>query len=218
MVNLKELINIIPDLIKLFLPGFIFISIYSWLINKKFEISIIILWSLFISFINNSIANFITESLINISNTNLINIISILIGVFSAIIMTLLRKSKVFDNILNNLNHKSINSDIFDDIIDYEKKTILYIYLKKSNYCYMGTFCIREEKGLESWIVLVDYYQLDKNKEVIFDSNKVPNNYSIAINERDIERIECVYEDDSDTWKKLRGYDTSLPPQSEQEN
>lgn len=212
MVNLKDLINIIPELIQLFLPGFIFMSIYNWFNNKKLEISIIILWSLFISYIANAIATLFT------SNATGISIISVIIGALSAILITLLKKIKIFNNFLSRVNHKSINSDIFDDIIDYEKKTIMCIHLKNSDIFYMGTFCIREEKGLESWIVLVDYYELNKDNTILFNSNKSSKNYSIAINERDIERVECVYEDDSNTWKKLRGYDTSLPPQSEQEN
>ena len=47
-INLKDLITIMPDVINLFLSGFIFVCTYNWL-NKKTDTSILTVWSLFIS-------------------------------------------------------------------------------------------------------------------------------------------------------------------------
>lgn len=200
MINLKDLIGVIPDLISLFFPGFLFLSIYSWFVNKKNDISIIILWSLFVSYITNILAG-----LTPIENSSILSIISILIAVILSIVAIFICKSNIFAKILKAVNNKTINDDIFNDIIDYKKRTIMCIYLKNSDKFYCGTYCMREEKGLESWIVLVDYGVSDDNG-IVFDSTSVSQHYSMAVNERDIERIELVYEDDSETWKKIRGY------------
>ena len=200
MINLKDLIGVIPDLISLFLPGFLFLSIYSWFVNKKNDISIIILWSLFISYITNILAG-----LTPIKNSSILSIISILIATGLSIAAIFICKSNIFAKFLKSVNNKTINDDIFNDIIDYKKRTIMCIYLKNSDKFYCGTYCVREEKGLESWIVLVDY-NISNDDGVIFDSASVSHHYSMAVNERDIERIELVYEDDSETWKQMRGY------------
>ena len=167
MVNLKDLILLVPDLINLFLSGYICISIYAWLNSKKYEISIIILWSLFLSFIIQSLSK-CTHGILFQSHsfsTPEKYIIYIILGAILGILITFMRQTKLVKFIVDKTNHKSINSDIFDDIIDYDKKTIMNIYLKNSDIFYMGTFRLREEKGLESWIVLTEYYELKKENQ-----------------------------------------------------
>ena len=105
---------------------------------------------------------------------------------------------------VRKLNHKSIHEDIFDDIIDYNKKTILQVYIKNSSVMYIGTFKVREEKGSESYIALIDYAAMDVNtRNVIFNPNKKNLNSSVIINLRDVERIEVIYAKDSDLWNYL---------------
>lgn len=205
MVNLKDLISLVPDLINLFLSGYICISIYAWLNSKKYEISTIILWSLFLSFIIQSLSKCVHGILIHSHSFSTPEkyIIYIILGAILGILITFMRQTKLVKFIVDKTNHKSINSDVFDDIIDYDKKTIMNIYLKNSDIYYMGTFRLREEKGLESWIVLTEYYELKTDNTIVFDSGKEASHYSVAINERDIERIECIYESDSKTWKTL---------------
>ena len=56
-MQLNTMLYIVPDLMNLFVPGFIFIKLLSWLNNKKFETSTPILCSLVIT-INEQISNF----------------------------------------------------------------------------------------------------------------------------------------------------------------
>lgn len=204
--NSHELIKIVPDLINLFLPGFIFMITCSWMNAKKYDVSVLTISSLFISYIISvfyaTIHNFI---FINYDfNESIKSLIYIISGLTFPPIIIFFQNTKLFKKFLRKLNHKSIHEDIFDDIIDYNKKTILQVYIKNSSVMYIGTFKVREEKGSESYIALIDYAAMDVNtRNVIFNPNKKNLNSSVVINLRDVERIELIYEKDSDLWNYL---------------
>lgn len=69
---------------------------------------------------------------------------------------------------------------------------------------YIGTFKFLEENGLDSYIVLIDYASFDKQtKAVSFEPDK-HNLHSVAVvNLRDIERIEIIYSENSEVWKRI---------------
>ena len=103
-------------------------------------------------------------------------------------------------------NHKSINDDIFDDVLDYEKTTMLTIYLKNSDMYYIGRFVYREENGLNSWIALADYSSMDKNTDAeIFEPNAKGLSSSVLINLSNVERIEITYSEDSKVFNRMYG-------------
>ncbi len=204
----KDLIYIIPDLINLFLSGFIFMYTYNWLNNKKTDVSILTIGSLFISFLVKSFYSachsFIFPD-IKINDSVKVFIFSIT-GFLLALFCTYLKKTKLFTKLLYSINNKSINDDIFDDIIDYDKKTMIKVYIKSSDIYYIGRFSFREENGINSWISLIEYYCVDKNtNKKIFDPEQGGLNSSVAINLGNIERMEIIYEKDSDVWKRLVG-------------
>jgi len=204
----KDLIYIVPDLINLFLSGFIFIYTYNWLNNKKIDVSILTVGSLFISFLVKSFYsachNFIFVNL-EINDSVKVIIFSIT-GFLLALFCTYFKKTKLFTKLLYSINNKSVNDDIFDDIIDYAKKTMMKVYIKSSNVYYIGRFSFREENGINSWISLIEYYCVDKNtNKKIFDPEQGGLSSSVVINFNNIERIEIIYEKDSDVWKRLVG-------------
>lgn len=204
-IGIKDLISIIPDLINLFLSGFIFISVYDWLNNIKHDISVITIWSIFTSFLVKAFYSSI--HCVILKDVTINDSVKILIysvtGLCLAFVFTYLKNRKLIRKLLYHTNHKSINSDIFDDIIDYNKKTILNIYLKTSNIYYTGTFWIREEKGLDSWIVLVNYNRINKDTNKLeFDPDSFGFKTTVAINLRDVELIEISYSDGSEVWKR----------------
>lgn len=206
-ITLNNLIYIVPDLIDLFLSGFIFMVVYSWLINKKYDFSVMTVWSLFISYIIKSICS--TIHIFLFTNVGFNDSSKILIyagaGIAFAFFTVWLRKCKIIQKLLYSTNNKSINDDIFDDIIDYEKATMMKVYLKTNIY-YIGKFCFREENGINSWIVLINYISLvkDSNK-ALYKSDIGDIKSVVTINLRDIERIELIYEDDSMVWERLSG-------------
>lgn len=204
-INIKDLIPIMSDLINLFLSGFIFMYTYNWFNNKKTDISILTIWSLFVSALIKSIYS--TIHIFILSNIEIPDAIKIIIysltGFLFAILLTQLKNKEIFNRILYNINNKSINDDIFDDIIDYDKRTMMKIYIKSSDVYYIGRFSFREEKGINSWISLVEYNCIDrKTNNKLFVPKDEGLCSSVAINLKEVERIEIIYEKDSTVWKK----------------
>lgn len=205
-INIKDLIYIIPDLINLFLSGFIFMTMYNWLNHKEMNISLITIWSLFISILVKSICSIVHTFIfvnVNFSDSTKILIYSS-IGLFLAIIITWLRNINPLRMVLYKVNNKSLNDDIFDDVIDYDKRTNMMIYLRNSPLLYIGRFLYREEKGIDSYIALIDYACLStKDGQVIFDPDKSDMLSTVVINLKDVERIQLQYEKDSAVWERF---------------
>lgn len=204
-INIKDLISIMSDLINLFLSGFIFMYTYNWFNNKKTDISILTIWSLFVSALIKSV--YTTIHIFILSNIEIPDAIKIIVytltGFLFAILLTQLKNKEIFNRILYNINNKSINDDIFDDIIDYDKRTMMKIYIKSSDVYYIGRFSFREEKGINSWISLVEYNCIDrKTNNKLFDPKDGGLCSSVAINLKEVERIEIIYEKDSKVWEK----------------
>lgn len=206
IIVIKDLLSIVPDLINLFLSGFIFMVTYNWLNHKKMDTSILTVWSLFISILVKSLCGLLHEIiLVNVIFSDSAKIIIYsLFGFLLAICATWIRKTKLLQKILYKVNNKSVNDDIFDDVIDYNKRTGMFIYLKTSPIVYIGRFLYREENGADSYIALTDYVCLSADDgETIFDPDKSNMLSTVVINLRDIERIQLDYERDSEVWKRF---------------
>ncbi len=194
----------------LFLPGFIYIQLYSWLNSKKNDITITTLWSLIISFIIKSFYSVIHSIVVTtyVFNDALKIIIYIITAILLSVLVAALKKWKCVAKFLKWLNDKTLNEDIFDDVLDYKKPCILQIYLKTSPKLYIGRFVLREEKGLDSWIVLSDYVQMNTNN---MEEEYCPSDHKqksmVALNLRDIERIEIIYDNNSEVWKRFNNGD-----------
>lgn len=205
-INIKDLIYIIPDLINLFLSGFIFMTMYNWLNHKEMNLSLITIWSLFISILVKSICSIAhTFIFVNVKFSDSAKIlIYSFIGLFLSVIITWLRNTKPLRMILYKVNNKSVNNDIFDDVIDYDRRTNMMVYLRNSPLLYIGRFLYREEKGINSYIALIDYACLStKDGQAIFDPDKSDMLSTVVINLKDVERIQLQYEKDSAVWERF---------------
>lgn len=178
---------------------------YNWFNNKKTDISILTIWSLFISALIKSFYSVIHIFLL--SSINIPDAIKVVVysltGLLLALLFTSLKKVKIFNRLLYEVNNKSINDDIFDDVIDYDKRTMMKIYIKSSDVYYIGRFFFREENVINSWISLVEYYCVDKKtNNKLFDPEAGGLCSSVVINLKEVERIEIIYEKDSKVWEK----------------
>lgn len=200
--SLVDLIYKIPDLINLFLPGFIFMCVYIKLFDKNIDISLIVIWSLFISdlfkiYYSTIHTVFLSTIIFQESVKNLIYIIT---GVILPIIIKILYNSNLYKKILLKSVNRTINKNIFDDVIDFDKKTMVKVYIKDLDVFYLGTFSLIEENGKDSYISLIDYALLKKDTCAVVYKEILS---SAVINLSDIERLEFIYENDSNTWKRL---------------
>lgn len=201
-ISIKDLLPIIPDLTDLFLSGLLFLMIYGWLNTKRYDISLLTLWSLFISHII-KICYDITP--INLAKPYM-SALYILTGIVLAVLITWLKRREIIGKIISSFNNKSINDDIFDDVIDYDKRTLMRVYLKSSNIYYLGRFAYREENGNDSWICLFEFGVIDKEtNDEIYDPSNCDLKSSVVINLSNVERIELIYEDDSKVWQRMNG-------------
>nr|DAY89473.1 MAG TPA: hypothetical protein [Caudoviricetes sp.] len=185
-------------------------DIYQWVKNIKLEAIFIGLWSIFVSVLIQSLCS-ITHVYI-LPQYTFSNPLRLLIYFFLAAFLSMLyvklTSSKIFSELIFKQTNKSINSDIFDDLFDYATPMLLRIYVKNSNILYIGKLCIREEKGMDSWISLVDYGVIDKlTNEVIYDPQSNNERTAAIVNLRDVERIETIYQNNSKLWDSLHPYD-----------
>jgi len=163
------------------------------------DISFFTIWSIIISFIITSIVKIFDGLIFSRHSLWLVSeiIICIIIACISAFLIYRLLEFKAFSKLIENVTRKSINSDVWRDIIDHDKGTALKIYLKNQAVSYTGKLWVREEKGNDSWIVIVDYIcnYIDDNKE--FNGIEFFKSTAVAINLREVERIELFYEKDT---------------------
>ena len=191
---------VVPDLIDLFLSGLLFLLLYGWLNTEKYNISLLTIWGLFISFIIKNLYGVLPVNL----PKSVMSIIYILTGIVLAVILTLLKRLAFVNKIVSKINNKTLDDDIFDNVIDYEKQTFMAVYLKASDIYYLGRFTYREEKGNSSWICLSDYGVIKKGTdEEIYDPDKANLKSSVVIPLSNVERIELIYENDSEVWEQM---------------
>ena len=106
--------------------------------------------------------------------------------------------------ILDRISKKTIHEDVLDDVIDYNKRCNVIVNLKDSDIYYAGIFKLKEEKGVESRIVLVNYVEKRKSDDkLILDYGEKDFKTSVVINLSDVESLQLFYEDDSETWRFL---------------
>ena len=103
---------------------------------------------------------------------------------------------------MNKISKRTWDDDIFKDVIDYNKRTMMILYLKNSDIIYSGIFKLREQKGANSNICLIKYSIIKKESNVLIRKHEDIKS-SVIINLQDVERVELVYEDDSEVWKWL---------------
>ena len=64
------------------------------------------------------------------------------------------------------LFHKTVNDDIWRDVLDLEKGSNLKVYLKGKDYYIIGHHKNHEEKGGDSWLALSGFAKFDKESNI----------------------------------------------------
>lgn len=106
-----------------------------------------------------------------------------------AIVLIYISESKYVKSLYKHINFKSTHEDIWKNTIDYKNGTTLRIF--SNNVVYTGILERHEEKGHDSWFVLTKYIVEDNGME--FDSTTIPYDSKIAINIKNVDRIELYY-------------------------
>ncbi|MCM1253247.1 MAG: hypothetical protein NC321_10530 [Clostridium sp.] len=119
--------------------------------------------------------------------------LSIITGLLLVCIVAILSQRRWFRKITVKLFHKTLNSDIWRDVLDLEKGSNLKVYLKDKDYYVIGHHKNHEEKGSESWIALSAFAKFDKETNQNYKSEPSyldRKDVIITLRFADIEHIE----------------------------
>lgn len=64
------------------------------------------------------------------------------------------------------LFHKTVNEDIWRDVLDLDKGSNLKVYLKGKDYYIIGHHKNHEEKGADSWLALSGFAKFEKESNM----------------------------------------------------
>ncbi len=200
--------SMINELVNMFFAGFVFVTIFNWLTSLKMELYLVGIWSLFVNaFIKASFATLHNYLLVEIDfDDNLKIVIYVITAILAAILLAKVYNSNWTRTNLSRLGKKTLGNNMFKDVIDFDKKTILLVYLKDSDYFYSGTFKYMDEHDADSYIALIDYSVFNKADNQLIRDNS-GNKMSIVFCLHDIEHIELLYEENSAVWNLLDGSD-----------
>lgn len=191
-MDISKLIGLIPDLVELFFPGFVFFATYDYLRKLKREYSITILLSFLMSYFINCLCDAFYCPAIMTARDRLLRIMfSFILGAFVA----WFQNTKLFEFLLTKMFHRTVNDDILDDLVDLKKP--MYVNLRmKSGEEILGRFSLRDNSRDGMYVALVNYSINGENTDL--------NSSIILISLSDADKVEFIYDVNSETWQRLR--------------
>lgn len=199
MNEFKTMIDNLPLLLQYIVPGYLAIKWFEVTLSKTMETKNELVFSCIASYCFLALVSLIRIKWFQeIPNTAIINsALSIIIGIIIVSIIVILLQQKYVRNLTVKLFHKTLNDDIWRDVLDLEHGSNLKVYLKDKDYYIIGHHKNHEEKGNDSWLALSGFGKYDcetntnyKNEPNFTEDNKENENIIITIRFSDIEHIE----------------------------
>lgn len=188
-----------PLILQYIIPGYLSIKWFEFALSKKFNTKNSLMFSCIASYCLLAIVSLIRVKLFkSLPDTAIINsAIAIILGIIFVSIIVILSQWKHFRKLTVKLFHKTLNDDIWRDVLDLEHGSNLKVYLKNQDYYIIGHHKNHEENGNDSWLALSSFGKYDKKtnnnykNEPNFTENKEANKYRIiTVRFSDIEHIE----------------------------
>ncbi|HHD2802808.1 hypothetical protein [Clostridium perfringens] len=211
--DIKELINILPSIFIFIVPGYLYFSFFNYVLNwkeKTFKNNIF--EYVIFSYILYSISYFVLN--IFYKNKVIMDLPEVTIGILlsSCVLGYIIGRfvqSKAYTKVRKRLKiNRTINNNIFYDIVDRTKGTWARVYLKDEKLVYYGAIVLFEKKDKyeDGFIVLNNYYAYKYGEASIYE-NTLPEeereNYFVTIKVSEISRIETIYAEDSELVNDL---------------
>lgn len=170
------------------------------------DIYLVGIWSLFVNALIKAFYAAIHS--VMLSDYCLDNSIKLIIYVITACVLPFvihaIMNSEIAKRVMSVISRKTLSNDLYYDVIDHQKRTVVIATPKDSDYYYMGVIVLRENPNIGSHITLMDYLIVDKkSEENIRDTVETGLKSSLTIDLRDMGSVEFVYEDDSNVWEWL---------------
>lgn len=207
---ITDLIKNIPELLNYFVPGYIFISIYNFMLLKKANVqesNFIILKSIAISYILKTLYDkIITQWEIEVLYVEIDPLLNVTILLFISLILGyllgLIGYSPVANKFLLRFGiHRTVKENIWANVI--KKGHYIRVFKKDYSKSYCGQCTFYENDTREPIIVLSRYVIYNDNADVICDYSN-DDTASIVLNLKDFERVDVF-----DQTKDLKETDNS---------
>ena len=191
-MSFKELFEVLPDIINLFVPGYVFLIIYKYFIeseNKDFEVTAI--GSIVLSYIFQLITELISK--ISIVPENIDSIISVIIAFVCSILAVKIRLTACFKRIVINIGKITGNKNIWYDFFDMNKGTRVRFYCKYNNVDATITGDIKyfEETEDNECNFIINNYEIELNNGDFYKSSK--ETHTMIFNTRNVTGLEAHY-------------------------
>lgn len=195
----KEILDNLPLILQYIVPGYLTIKWFEFTLSKKADTKNMLIFSCVVSYCLLSIVSLLKVRLFqSMPDTAIINsALAIILGIVFISIIAILSQQKHFRKLTVKLFHKTLNDDIWRNVLDLERGSNLKVYLKNQDYYLIGHHKNHEEKGNDSWLALSAFGKYDKatNKnyksDPNFTENKRENEFRIiTVKFSDIEHIE----------------------------
>ena len=205
-IDLKELIQILPDLIMLLLPGWIFLFLYRFCARRPHKTSVIALENIISSYVltlcYTSVSNYFFKT------TSIVPIVLLSFSAAIGVLLGCIRVSSFVKEHVGEIFGIRLEESVWEGIADMQKGVYVRVFLEGENLVYKGIYRRYYLSSGETWIQLQEYTVRQITNVSYEEENKLPCLYSykskanhlVAINTKDIKRIELLYDKDS---KKL---------------
>lgn len=190
ILNINNIINLLPTIFEYFVPGFLFLSSFCYLTSRKLPKNILI-GSIAISYILKAVFSIF----IKLQNWNTRAIILCTTALILSIICVKFTEGSKFNKYFRMINNKSTHDNMFSDVIDYKNGTTLRIMC--NDYICTGKLLFHEEKGKDSWIVLTDYIIETESDESDINSTDVSYPSIVMLRISDIKYIQLYYNENN---------------------
>lgn len=192
MSNIEELLKLVPSLIELFLPGYIFIYINRYFSNKKDEnYDSTVVSSLIISYCINLVSSIIW--IFFTSNTAYKSFFSIVLAIVSAFIILYVKRKKWWKDFIIKLTRISPVPNIWKDIIDLDVGSHIRFSMvyHEIDVCVEGNVFNYDvfESGCHFAITKYKIYDLE-NKLIVDSEKKEGSENILYVNSNEMKSIE----------------------------
>lgn len=184
-----------PILLQYLVPGGWCLLLFNFSTSKKNNSKSTLIVSCLFSYILLAIVSLLRVKWFSILPNNAIvnSGLAIIIGTVIVSIIAVLLQRKWVKKLFIKMFHKTLNDNIWKDILDLDNGSNLKIYLKNKEYYIIGQLKNFEENGELSWIALKAFAKRDKSTNQNFKSEPSFLNrpeITIAVRLSDVEHIE----------------------------
>lgn len=181
------LLKNIPTILQYFLPGYWAIILFSFLNSKKIDRKMILVLSCLFSYLSIALISLFKQ----IDNALILSGVSFVVLTVLTIVVSILYSAKWFKKALVKLFHKTPHSDIWSDVLEFDKGSNLKVSFKGNDVGIIGHHVVHEEKGDDSWFAISAPIKFNvQTEETIDDSNKDNEEVIVTFRLSDVEHIE----------------------------